>query len=765
MRTSKHRFTDSQIRTTVTQLISAGSSLPLQIKRVAGLTAPALWALMLVASEVAQSRPVAAQLVICAKCTVAVRLKTSDGKIRTRCPNCWEKLDKLRCPRCGRANQLKPDIGEEQMVCQTDGASLIVTEAKPRPSERKTGTIDRAEIAPAQRSGATSGARVKAGEYKVLDPGTEVTSSFTVQKGKMHIAAKSFRRSAEDQDHTMLIDLARRLVLDLKQSSVLHRLDHDPLANLSITQNGTLNFTDMSPGRDYQVVRSELKPDLRIALPGVSHVQFITRYRYLTRRGHEQARTIAHCPTCHVQADTKRVDQITNELELGGEAKFGPVALYYGHTVRKFNERGEAPRFVYPEPPYLAAPFFRVTGEQPFALVPDSIKRTNTFELRWDVSKDTRIYAGVTSARAENQFTGNAVDLISSTLRITMRPLNRLRTTVRYQFNEVNPTLTDSIDRTIHTGGVDATYQLARYTSVEAGYELERIRRPNVLFGRLGLDGPVERGPWNTSTQGWKLGLVLRPLTTLDVSARYTFQLIDRPLTRLGKQDSFAPMVGRRPFPSVPGIYPDLTNQPTQVQDGFLSINWRATKTLTLSPVYRFSDYRNTHVNRHERDHLLTLTAAYAPVERLNITSTYTYERSRVAANLFFGSTGGLRSLGQGWVDVDFGAPYRSRVQAWLAGVHWMPTRRMSLVANYWLMPTRAAFDSRIAPDIGQFSALRITKQLADTGFDYAIRPGLTLGASYLFEDYADREFQPNSGRINLFRFRLSWKFLKPPGG
>lgn len=707
------------------------------------------------------------QLVICAKCNVAVSLKTSDGKIRTRCPNCWEKLDRLRCPRCGRVNQLKSEIGEEQMVCQTDGASLIVTEAKQPPSERKTGTIYQAEIAPAQRSAATSGAKAKVGEYKVLNSGPEVTSSFTVQKGSLHIAAKSLRRSDEDQDHTLLIDLARRLLLDLKQSSVLHRLDHDPLANLSITQNGTLNFTDTSPGRGYQVVRSELKPDLRVAIPGVSHVQFIIRDRYLTRRGHEQARTIAHCTACHVQAETKRIDQITNELELGGEAKFGPLALYYGHTVRKFNERGEAPRFVYPTPPYLAAPFFRVTGEQPFALVPDSTKRTDKIELRWDVSKDTRVYAGLTSARAKNQFTGNAVDLISSNLRIMTRPLARLRTTVRYQFHEVNPTLADSIDRTIHTGGVDATYQFARYTSVEAGYELERIRRPNVLFRRLGLDGPFERGPWNTSKQGWKLGLVLRPLSTLDLSARYKIQLIDRPLTRIGKQDSFAPMVGRRPFPSVPGLYPDLTNQPTQVQEGFLSVNWRATKTLTLSPVYRFSDYRNTHVDRHERDHLLTLTATYAPFERLSITSTYTYERSRVAANLFFGSTGGLRSLGQGWVDVDFGTPYRSRVQAWLAGINWMPTRRMSLVANYRLLPTRAAFDSRIAPDIGPFSALRITKQLADTGFDYAIKPGLTLGANYTFEDYADRAFQPNSGRINLFRFRLSWKFLEPkrPGG
>ncbi|MBI3950837.1 MAG: MtrB/PioB family outer membrane beta-barrel protein [Acidobacteria bacterium] len=707
------------------------------------------------------------QLVICAKCNVAVSLKTSDGKIRTRCPNCWEKLDNLRCPRCGRATQLKAEIGQEQMVCQTDGASLIVTEAKPLPSEKKTSTLFQAEIAPAQRSAATSGAKIKAGEYKVLDPGTETAASFTFQKGKTHIAAKSLRRSDEDQDHTLLIDLARRLLLDLKQGSVLHRLDHDPLSNLGITLNGTLNFTDANPGRDYQVVRSELTPDLRIAIPGVPHVQFIIRDRYLTRRGHEQARTIAHCTTCHVQADTRRVDQSMNELELGGEAKCGPLALYYGRTVRKFKERGEAPRWTYPDPPYLAAPFFRVTGEQPFAFIPDSTKRTDRIELRWDLSKDTRVYAGATSARAENQFTGNAVDLVGSNLRITMRPLSRLRTTVRYQFYEVNPTLGDSIDRTIHTGGVDATYQFARYTSVEGGYELERIRRPNVLFRRLGLDGPFERGPWNTSKQGWKLGLVLRPLSTLDVSARYKFQLIDRPLTRIGKQDSFAPMVGRRPFPRVPGLYPDLTNQPTQVQDGFLSINWRATKTLALSPVYRFSDYRNTHVDRHERDHLLTLTATYAPLERLNITSTYTYERSRTAANLFFGSTGGLRNLGQGWVDVDFGTPYRSRVQAWLAGINWMPTRRISVVANYRLMPTRARFDSAIVPDIGQFSALRITTQSAHTGFDYAIKSGLSLSASYMFEDYADREFQPNSGRINLFRFRLSWTFLEPrrPGG
>ncbi|MBI4469994.1 MAG: hypothetical protein HY650_11810 [Acidobacteria bacterium] len=697
------------------------------------------------------------QLVICAKCNVAVSLRTGDGTIRTRCPNRWEKLDKLRCPSCGKSSRFKPEAEEEKWVCPYDGASVITNTVQEPPSVSRTDRSFELEVAPGQRATATTGSKTKVAEYRVLGPGAEVTSSFNFRRGSTRIAGKSLRRSDEDQDHQLFIDLGRRVILGLKQSSILHRLDHDLLTNLGFTEGGRLTVADADPGRNYQIVRSEWKPDVRITVPGLPHVQFIARYRYLTRGGHEQARTLTHCASCHVQAGTRRVDQVTNDLELGSEAKFGPLALYYGHTVRKFNERGQAPRFDYR--PAFASTFFPITGDLPYGVIPDSTKRTDKLDLRWDVSHGTSVHAGFTSARSENQFTRGAADLISSNLRITARPLPGLKTTARYQFYEINPTHPDSIDRIVHSGGVEAAYALTRNTSLEAGYELERINRPNVLLRRLGLSGPYERGPWNTSKHGGKLGFLLRPRAGLDVSARYKFQLIDQPLTRLGKQDSFAPQVGRRPYPSVPGIYPDLTNQPTQVQEGFLSVNWRATKTLTLSPVYRFSDDRNSSVDRHQRDHLLTVTATYSPVERLNFSTTYTYDRSRTAAVLYFGSTGGLRSLEEGWVDIDPGTLYRTRIQAWVAGINWMPSRRTALFANYRFTPSSASFDSSIAPDLGGFSALKITSQWAYTGFDYAISPGVVLRASYAFDDYADRALQLNSGSTNLFRIHLSWNF------
>lgn len=477
-----------------------------------------------------------------------------------------------------------------------------------------------------------------------------------------------------DQDFWFSLDAHRYWRTTIRYTRLPHRLDHDPLDTLDAAK-GTIvvRHDDLNPGDVYAIARGELEIDSRFTLPQAPNVTFHFGFRDERRDGHTQARTLSKCANCHATAQTRGVDQVTQDFKAGVSAKFGRLAVEYSYLNRGFRERAPDPTVVYDlamHPATQARIFDNriqyqlADGPLPFNHIPEVRKASHSVRARLEMPREGLLNLSFVRATAENEDIGLDVDSMVWSARYSMPLGKRFFLTARFRqmqiqgdnlfidvveplaiagpqvgqpYAQLYPTygpvdwLRESEEsRRPTTAEFDFAYRPARRTTLRAGYVFEQVKRDH--FEVYETTKNVLRLNFTTRSANRKWWL----------RTKYQFEDINDPFTNLNA--AFTPVI--QPFPS-PGSPPspllgtqyytlyrarqaDLTNQPTRVHSWEYSSTWSPTPRFSLSSHLRWRQNTNDNLNMSDWDNT-TLSPGgeiwYAPHPKFSVMAGYYYLR------------------------------------------------------------------------------------------------------------------------------------------
>ncbi|MBI3950851.1 MAG: hypothetical protein HY314_10410 [Acidobacteria bacterium] len=623
------------------------------------------------------------------------------------------------------------------------------------------------QFAPMIRGVKVSGNKTRVGEYTVLSSGPEWWLRMAnAQSAKNSFTFQALRRGRDAQTHSFVADLSRIVRVRSSYDRLLHRTDHDSLGNLNFSSQlfgqpilggsvGALRNSDADGSRAYINFNSELKTRLTIQPPFLSHFKFMAEYNRVAKQGHQQVTTITHCANCHIGSSTRFFDRYTDEFKLSPELRLGRLMLFYTLRHVDFVEKAAPPTFDYGQA-------IELTGVQPFAWVPNINKNMHQLRMKLDLPRAT-VQASYSNTDSRNELTANRAELNRANLKITVTPSRRLTLTGRYEWLRNDYSILNGIDRMGQSAGLEASYHFWRGTNLRAEYEWKRIDRKNFPYDRTSLFEDFLRRDYDTRTNAFKLWLARNLIRNLRASVKYKREDSENPLLRFGKQGSFAPGFGVPPNRKLSDFpYRNQTKLPEQTSEITAEAIWTPRTNLSAYGSYRFSTATNSTVSWQSRGHQLLTNVSYAPwQERLTLSTSYAYFRSRTNADLIFGTVAGVLPVLNQRIEpmVDRRVPYRETAQTIALNADVGLTSKVRASSDFSFTTGRSQLHSAALPDIGGFSALDIDYlPRLDLGLEYELRSGRVLYLKYGFAKYADRFNAPENGTAHAVFFGLGWK-------
>lgn len=431
----------------------------------------------------------------------------------------------------------------------------------------------------------------------------------------------------DDQQYDLSLDYKRLLRLHASYSTFLHWLDHDKIdyldagvrhtntyvganplspdnipggfsaynpltgqvtggspspANTDIVQQfgrATVYGEDFVPGKDFSIVRNELKTGADIVLPQLPNITLHLGARIEERKGDEQSIGMGKCTACHITGQSRKVDEKTNDFTAGATGRFGMLTVGYTFLDREFREQAADPMRTWDPTMNPAAPYNTTNinfdnrilygyedGSLPYDVTPDSDKQSHVLKARLDLPGQTvvsgsYVHANVESDKASEPgiFTLDKGTLKTTYdgygLRATTKFGKRMTVNLRAKVEEIenddvtisffpiNPNTShgledpfnplapfdpafnpgnpvterhSTLNRDVLTLGADTLYRLSSYTTLRLGYEFQAIERE---------DDHHE----DTKVHTIKAAIKTRPAKGVNARANYTFTHYDRP--------------------------------------------------------------------------------------------------------------------------------------------------------------------------------------------------------------------------------------------
>ena len=500
------------------------------------------------------------------------------------------------------------------------------------------------------------GSAGKVGEYEFLENsgvGAHVDFSATGGDKNVHLDLDGSYYEKNDYMSDLDVDLRRIIIEDFSYSRFEHRLDHDPLENLSAHAGGPkVSHEDLDVGKDYIIHRSELKSDTTINLPFLPGAQVHFNYRREAREGQRQALAISHCGSCHVTSRGRDVNEETRDYKMGASVKFRWLNVAYNYFHRDFQENGTTPTNDYDDAihPGSGADFSaRVQYDDATLshnLVPDSEKDSHLIKVMARLPQNTTFFGSYIYSEIENKNNRLQTDSDTITARLTnnsLFPGLNLGLKFRYMSLDnddvnvdvnyttwppsVDPDFTrkSAMSRDVTTIGLDSIYRLTQKTSLKFGYEWDQIDRDDYEVDEGG-DGETK-----TQKNTVKLGANSRLHRKLKAKIGYKWQNIDDPFNNL--------KAACEPANASTGVvYSDrqdtrtatLSNQPTDVNEITTDIIWFVKPNLSLTAGYRWLDKENDDTSDWQQEsHMPSLNLWYAPTAKLSFNLSYVYDRTK----------------------------------------------------------------------------------------------------------------------------------------
>ncbi len=279
----------------------------------------------------------------------------------------------------------------------------------------------------------------------------DLKGEFSWEQDGYSFKADGHYQFVDDQEYGAMLDLKRILRLKTDYSRFLHRLDHDELANLEahifsntdpgpsapkgffvdMNGDGTNNknqeivgsaavyHTDRGFDDEYDIMRSEWNNKAELMIPQIPGLKLSFAHRYEERKGLDQARTMSKCSACHVVADSKSIDEETNDYMPKVSFDAGNFVVEYSYLHRDFDDRSEDMMVTYNNLAPTHALFTNrlqfdgTTGALPYAKTPDSEKDAHTVKAKWNINKHNIVTAAFVYSESTNKNTDDPYDVLT----------------------------------------------------------------------------------------------------------------------------------------------------------------------------------------------------------------------------------------------------------------------------------------------------------------------------------------------------------------
>ncbi|MBI4814781.1 MAG: hypothetical protein HY791_00905 [Deltaproteobacteria bacterium] len=616
----------------------------------------------------------------------------------------------------------------------------------------------------------TDGTVIRVGEHSTLADRPLMLADFEFSSAPWRVAVAGKLLDERELDVLGRIELDHTARLELDAARSLHRLDHDPLSYLGFPGAAGLEVADRDPDRSYEIQRTRWGPTLTLDLPTlgpISDVRLTAAYRSLARDGHDQARTITHCGSCHVEATTRSIDERTQELTLGLEGRLmKQLGLSLRVQSRALDERAAAPELLEPFQPPLLGSLIKVSGKLPFGRAPDTTRTSLAATADWRGPSGLSAGMSYSGASSVNLEIEKMVRTHVAGGRVSIRPSRVLSAKAHYRIMSSESEVDNAIDRTGHRLGVDADYTVGRAHKVSVGYVWSNLARQNVLLTRRAADPATgdyfvetrgrrveNRHEFRAGVSGW-LKSVLR--------GRADFRLVALrgALSTVGNQTSFAPASGSNPYPDSPGMLPlRLTQAPRHLYEIALDVG-APILGVTVHPRYKLRMSGGNPLNRASTDHSAGLLLSWAPNTWISANASYAFMRNEIQSDVYYGQVGGLLANAEGFVDIDE-VTYLGTAHTGLATLTLSPVAWLTLRASGTLTKATSAFGSDgLSSTLGTLSAVGVDARMGEAAAELRWARGFTTGVTFRATEILDLPSRRLDGRD-----RAVWIWLRAHEG
>jgi hypothetical protein len=511
----------------------------------------------------------------------------------------------------------------------------------------------------------------KVGEYLVLPD-----SLRPIAKAKVTTAGEIFflkldswySGDSKDQDHGLDFNVNRVFDQKLSYSSLIHRLDHDPLVNMdtvSEARSGVFH-TDHNPMDQYQITRSEFVSESTLTIPSVSFLKFYADIRNEHRKGEYQARTLSKCSSCHVVAKSRPIDNDNRDYKLGTNVRVGNAIFDYSYTKREYRENEPAPTNTYLRTlhPEKVIPVFdsRISydsrdGALPFNEIPDTDKQTHLISANVPLSDSAVVSAHYVNSNVKNNSTNLRTDSNSLAGGFSARVGKKGLFNARFRrisiknedvfidivepvdaagpnagktyaeayptFGEADYTRYSSLSRITWDFDAGFKYRFSRKTKLRLNYDYKRIEREHFEIA-------------TTNSHTFTGYFTFKPVREWKFVLKGLARITDNPFTNL--YTGIAPLVqdfavdnpfsGYQFYDFHRAREAHLTSLPTDVLEGKGIITWNPNFRFSLSADIRYRDETNNKLNFSTWDSNTLSTGFnfyWLPANKVSITGSYNF--------------------------------------------------------------------------------------------------------------------------------------------
>ncbi len=446
--------------------------------------------------------------------------------------------------------------------------------------------------------------REGAAEYLTAEQGVRSTFDMTVngeQNGVKYDTGLNFVNE-DDLGGNLDLDLKRYFRTKNSYQKFKHWLENDDLVNYNddpdfrfpadmtetnpyymaangkdiFNKPGVMGYNmavarNTSWGDDLYVVRDEFVSDNELLVPGAEFIKIHAKYRMEQRKGYEQTKTLSKCGGCHLAADKHRIDEETQDFQIGATAHLGLVTLDYTFLRRTFDEKSNAPTHTYMSAGSLQKKMAidGSDGEVIYAATPDSEKDSHIVKAQVALPMNTAIFGSYVHTEIDNNDakSNNVGDVTISddpsfdydayAMRATSAPVSFMTMSFKYRHENLDA---DEVTVMFDDSAYDplgrdsqvldpALYGLHGFSEEHDGWPRYRestlsrdidtygaefkfkvFKRTNLLLGweRKEEDVDIEQ---DTTTDIYSVALNSRLVKNLSLRLEYDYEDIDDPFT------------------------------------------------------------------------------------------------------------------------------------------------------------------------------------------------------------------------------------------
>lgn len=445
----------------------------------------------------------------------------------------------------------------------------------------------------------------------------------------------------DDYQAEMEFDYNGLLRFNLASAALWHNLLREPV------NPGVLGLKELDSGQLYGVGSTTTQVNTRIKM-GNNPFHLNLGYWELKREGFHQMRFSDHyfgSGASSVITDAGRVDSITRQGSLGLDAHVGPVDFTYGFRIRDFSNQAPDPRYTYAN----NAGGFLIPGSQAHDVIPDSRVTSHTFKLFSDMSGGLVGSAAYTLTQRENrgghgealpsERPSDVIHLAAGDISYT--PSRLYSFALKYRHQEIDRSTPASLyypfaatplvmvrpaSSTVRdTVIASAIFRPSSKLIYRLEYSAERESRDNIRDAQSPLDSTVALHADSRLTHTGKASLYWRPLNGLKLNASYSYAACDNP--------AYGASFGDRHTGKLLLTYASIGKW--GVTGSYLVQHASGESSAWVLPpsniVISTGSAASSHaLPRVSRNNAANASVWFSPLERLTITTSYSYLHSDI---------------------------------------------------------------------------------------------------------------------------------------